>query len=374
MRITIITSPFGCLPPTGIGAIEKRWFYLGQQFALAGHHVTFVCKEPTHPRPTDSAGVTYQYLRGSARTGSLLTDLLLDFVYSLRAIRGLMPCDVLVLNTFWTPFLLFLGRGKYRKSVYNVARHPKAQFWVFPYVDRLACVSHAVYDALLSRAPSLAQRAKVISNPINTEAFCPRSLPITTDPLSLCYTGRVHPEKGLDLLVQAYVLLRERHPGLTLTIVGPRSIEWGGGGPSYINQLQAIAGDAPINWVDAISDPSHLADQIRKCDIYCYPSIAEKGESFGVAPLEAMATGTPTVVSALECFTDFIEDGITGILFDHRATLPHKELANAIEHLIRDADLRCRLSAAGSDLAHSRFSTSAIASLYLKDFQSLLDC
>src|SRR5437868_7628952 len=40
--------------------------------------------------------------------------------------------------------------------------------------------------------------------------------------------------------------------------------------------------------------------------------------SFGLAPLEAMADGCAVLVSNLDCFHDFIRDGETGFIFDHR--------------------------------------------------------
>jgi glycogen synthase len=39
--------------------------------------------------------------------------------------------------------------------------------------------------------------------------------------------------------------------------------------------------------------------------------VAETGEAFGVAPIEAMAYGCAPLVSNLACFRDFIEDGVT---------------------------------------------------------------
>src|SRR5438445_10109891 len=47
--------------------------------------------------------------------------------------------------------------------------------------------------------------------------------------------------------------------------------------------------------------------------------MAGKGEARPVAPLEAMSTGLPVVVSNLECFFDIVEDGKTGLQFDNRA-------------------------------------------------------
>lgn len=72
-----------------------------------------------------------------------------------------------------------------------------------------------------------------------------------------------------------------------------------------------------------------------KCDIYCYPSLADKGETFGVAPLEAMGLGIPTVVSALECFSDFLKDKESGLIFDHHSQDAVSRLADCILYVMR---------------------------------------
>lgn len=372
MRITIITSPFNFLPPQGIGAIEKRWFYVGHEFAKTGHDVTFIHKRSSLRPENGLHNVHFRGIPGFRRTGVRAADVLLDFFYSLRALWALQKTDVLILNTFWTPLLCFLARRRCRCSVYNVARMPKGQYGVFGHVDRLSCVSKAVADVLIQQTPRRATQVRVINNPINTDAFRYQQPTDNASGVNICYAGRLHPEKGLPLLVRAYAILKGQYAGLSLTLVGASSVHDGGGGEGFLDQLRKIAGDCPIEWVSPISDPYALADVIGRCDIFCYPSISEQGESFGVAPLEAMATGRPVVVSALECFREFIQHGQEGLVFDHRGPAPHLALAREIERLVVDPELRDRLGRQGSVLAHSQFGVQAIAAQYLADFDSLL--
>ncbi len=372
MRITIITSPFSFLPPQGIGAIEKRWFYVGHEFAEQGHDVTFIHKRSNPPPERGLPNVHFRGIPGFGRTGFRAADIVLDLFYSLRAIWVLQETDILILNTFWTPLLCLFARRKYRRSVYNVARMPKGQYRFFGHVDRLACVSKAVAEELIRQTPQRAPLVRVINNPINTGAFRFQQPADPASRVNICFTGRLHPEKGLSLLVQSYALLKRRFPELSLTLVGASSIHDGGGGEAFLDQLRKLVGDCPIEWVSPVSDPYALADVIARCDIFCYPSISERGESFGVAPLEAMATGRPVVVSALECFREFIRHDHTGLVFDHRGATPHLALAHELERLIIDPELRHLLGRQGSALAHSHFSVQAIAAQYLDDFGSLL--
>jgi glycosyltransferase involved in cell wall biosynthesis len=378
MRISIITSPFGTLPPSGIGAIEKRWHNMGVAFAGLGHEVVFYCKR-SEQEYVSGHGYSFRSFTGYKRTGNLPSDLWLDLLYSFRVLIRLSQCDVVVMNTFFTALLCPLFRRKFKVAVYNVARYPKGQLRWYKGVDRLACVSRAVAKVAIEQSPHVANKIKVVNNPVDTVSFrCPSTGSVSEKNHIGCkdhvigYSGRIHPEKGLDLLVKAVVWLRKKNYRLRLRLVGPRTVAQGGGGEAYVEELERLAGDLSIEWVDPISNAHQLADEIANFDIFCYPSVAERGESFGVAPLEAMAVGCATVVSALECFQDFIQDGVTGLVFDHRAARPVEALADKIEFLLKHDDVRKKIAIEGSSLAHNRFSTASIAEEYLRDFELLL--
>ena len=157
-----------------------------------------------------------------------------------------------------------------------------------------------------------------------------------------------------------------------LRLVGPVDARRGGGGEAYKAELDALA--APfrdrVEWVDFVSG-EELVRQHREASIFVYPSVAEKGETFGLAPLEAMALGCATVVSGLECFRDFLVDGETGLTFDHRIPRPEETLCAQLQRLTGDDKLRARLARRGYDTAR-QFTRERVAALYLEDFGSLL--
>ena len=93
--------------------------------------------------------------------------------------------------------------------------------------------------------------------------------------------------------------------------------------------------------VGGVSDEDKVR-YYKNADIYCAP--ATGGESFGVVLLEAMAAGTPIVAAANEGYSTVIEHGVDGLL------VPPKDdvaLAEAIDSLLHDAQLRGRLAANG---------------------------
>lgn len=372
MKITIITSPFGHLPPFGYGAVERRWYNVAQEIVKKGYTVTFISKKHNFALNNCENGIVHNYVKGYSRTGSLIQDLFIDFIYSLKALYKLGKTDILIMNTFWSPILCYFFRRKFSITAYNVARFPKNQFSFYKSVDRFYCVSTSVYKALLEQTPSVKTRAKIISNPIDTKIFyfC-RKNSEENKKIRVIYSGRIHPEKGLTILVKAINYLKTKFSNLELVLIGPSAVEDGGGGDSYIRELNRSATKFKIIYLNPVSNPILLKNELVKSDIFCYPSIAEKGETFGVAPLEAMATGTATIVSNLDCFKDFVFDRITGLIFDHRSNMAVDLLAEKIEELILNKEFRQKLSIEGAKMALN-FSNEIIANEYLKDFEELL--
>jgi glycosyltransferase involved in cell wall biosynthesis len=373
MKITIITGPFGSIPPNTIGAVERIWYNVACNIVKKGHEISFVSKRynQSDNNGINNDGIYVNYIKGFKSKKHIIQTIFFDFFYSIKALRIMKKCDVLVMNTFWTPILCILFKHKYKVSVYNVQRIPKRQFKFYKNVNRFSCVSIAVKNILEKQTPSVKKQLKVINNPVDTDVFRP-VYKEHNDGTKLVYTGRVHPEKGLDILVKSFCKLTEKYRNVCLSIVGARDIAHGGGGKEYINYLISLAGDNHINFVDPIYVPQQLCDEIISHNIFCYPSVAEKGETFGVAPLEAMATGIPTIVSALECFSDFVEDGENALVFNHRLPYPEIELYNAIQKLIENNDLRKKIGLNGAETA-KRFSTEKITDEYIQDFEHLLN-
>ncbi len=371
MRITIVTGPF--LPTGGgpSGAVEKLWLRLAQVFAKEGHQVTIVaCKWPGQATDQISGGVRFIRCGGYKRTSSLKLDIFKDFFYSIEALLNAPNSDVAVINTFWLPVLALLRKRRMGKLVVNVARFPKGQMALYRFVDRLSAVSCAVSNEIINQSPAVKSLVRTIPNPVDIECFKPHTLPIRNTTFRILYTGRVHPEKGLHLLIPALARLIPEFPAIELSIVGPTRTELGGGGGSYIAELTRLSHGLKVTFEPAIGDPAHLATRMRDADYYCYPSLADQGESFGVAPLEAMALGYAPILSNLACFKEFAKDGFNCFVFDHHSADPVSNLASALRRAMSSPELTRELGE-NAVRTSQKFSYEIIAKSYLDDWQSL---
>jgi glycosyltransferase involved in cell wall biosynthesis len=372
MKIAIVLGAFLPVPPVMGGAVEKVWFALSQEFARRGHDVVLVSRAlPELPRSETRASVKHLRVRGFDTPRSLLWLKFLDLIYSIRTM-SILSADIIVTNTFWLPILL---RNSRRGHVYvHVARYPKGQMRFYGKAARLQTPSAAVAQAVAAEAPKLAQKIAVIPYPAPGSTGELEPPPFAGREKTILFVGRVHPEKGVHLLVDAFVnAARTIFADWKLVIVGPTEKKYGGGGDSYLAALKRAAEPAQdgIIFRGPLFDPIALEREFRSARLFVYPSLAEKGESFGLAPLEAMAHRCPVVVSNLDCFHDFIREGETGFIFDHRAANPADALREKIENAIGDEPLLARIAEAGYRKS-GEYSLPKVVDQFLNDFNSVV--
>ena len=278
----------------------------------------------------------------------------------------------MICNTVALP--VWLHRVKPSVGVVSVVmgRAPKGQVGLYGGVARIYSPSTSVAERIASQGGG--SRVQVTGNPVDWGRLALASRQ-AGNPVTLGYVGRVHPEKGITLLLAA-----ARHlsgmPGLPewrLKIVGPVGVKEGGGGEEWAKALQDQAGSSTgnrVEWLGAEYDPGRLAALYGTMDIFCYPSLAEKGETFGVSVAEAMAARCAVVVSALGCFGDLVEDGKTGLVFSHRGPEPHVVLAECIARLLTDPRLRLEMAARGQERSR-QFDYPEVSGRILRDLAFL---
>ena len=114
-----------------------------------------------------------------------------------------------------------------------------------------------------------------------------------------------------------------------------------------------------------------LEEEFRAARIFAYPSLAMRGETFGLAPLEAMTHGCAVLVSDLGCFRDFISPNETGFVFEGGAPDPADSLVVAFRDALSDPVRLQRIARAGQ-LKSEEFSRARVADKFLIDFEKLI--
>jgi glycosyltransferase involved in cell wall biosynthesis len=119
------------------------------------------------------------------------------------------------------------------------------------------------------------------------------------------YVGRMVPQKGVQIIVESAPYVLREWPGVKFVIAG--------GGKDYTNELRAKAYNLGVG--DNIIFPGRISDEVRDglfmvADVAVFPSIYEP---FGIVALEAMAAGTPVVVSDVGGLDEVVDLHETGI-------------------------------------------------------------
>jgi len=371
VKVVILQGAFLPVPPLMGGAVEKMWFILGQKFSARGHEVTHISRRFKH-LPSNELVDNVQHIRvgGYEMPSSLVLLKLLDAIYTIRAMLVIpKDADIIVTNTFWAPiFLPFVTRAK---LYVDVARMPKGQMRFYQKAH-LRANSSSVELAIRAELPqALHNNISMLPNPLPYQATTIEhieSRDLSNKKRVILFCGRVHPEKGLELLTSAIQALPDHW---ILKIVGPYKTAEGGGGENYLQSLKNIFDSPKIQFIEPIYDFTKLNLLYKEASIFVYPSIAEKGETFGLAPLEAMAWSAVPVVSDIACFKDFISHGKNGLIFDHRSEDAGEQLKECVMDLINNHQKLVQLAneAIKVNISHS---PDNIADLFIADFERLL--
>lgn len=146
--------------------------------------------------------------------------------------------------------------------------------------------------------------------------------------------ARIHPQKGIDVLVEASGRLRER--GLEHTVV----VAGSGRGDQTEHDLRALITRRGLDGTFTLAgDVADVSDVLARGTVYVQSS--RTAEGFGMAALEAMACGLPVVVSDVGGLRELVGDAGVRVPPDDPGAL-----ANAIETLVRKAPLRTELGQA----------------------------
>lgn len=255
-------------------------------------------------------------------------------------------------------------------------------------VDLIIGCSEYITERIRRTFPRFASRCQTVHNGCDVNYFFPENG--CNDGKEKCakrllFVGRVSPEKGVHVLLEAFKQVVKRFPQAQLEIVGP-------------------VGAAPLEFIVALSDDpkvsalasfypgdyfSHLQDRLsnaisrqisfresvpnhellkyyRNAEVFIFPSIWD--EPFGIPPVEAMAAGVPVIATRAGGIWETVEDGKTGILVEPDNL---DALAEAIQRLLENEERRNAMGKAGRKRAVELFSYERVVENLLRQYERI---
>jgi len=194
-----------------------------------------------------------------------------------------------------TTKLVVSPRGTFSPWAMRHGSPMKKMFWLLlqkPALRTAACF-HATADSEYEdiRRLGFKQPVTIIPNGVDIPQYIAKQPGRSR---TLLFLGRIHPKKGLDLLLPAWAAVQERFPDWKLVLAGSDSGYYGTTG--YLDELLSLAAELNLKRVDFVGELLGAAKlrAYRDADLFVLPTYSE---NFGMTVAEALAAGTPAIVS-----------------------------------------------------------------------------
>jgi glycosyltransferase involved in cell wall biosynthesis len=185
------------------------------------------------------------------------------------------------------------------------------------------------------------------SFPRRPAAACRRRLGLPVDAFVALFLGRQVEYKGVGTALEAFSVLRRRHPSLYLVVAGPET--------DYSRRLFADRqGEPGLILAGRVSDEERL-DLLNACDSFVLPSV---GEAFGIVYAEAWSVGKPVIGVRTRALETIISDGVDGWLVPPREPAA---LAEALGRWISAPDLARQMGERGRAKVLARYTLARVA-------------
>jgi glycosyltransferase involved in cell wall biosynthesis len=178
---------------------------------------------------------------------------------------------------------------------------------------------------------------------VDTSSFRPESKrPLSGRPVRLATVSAFAPYRRFEDVIRAVSILNRQKIPTELYLAGNRQLE-----PAYYERLRGLVSELQLEDRVIFAGPlseAALRDFYRDSDIFCWPN---HNQSWGLAVFEAMASGTPVIVSRTAGASEVLKDKVDAMIVE---ALRPDAIAHAVEELVVNEALRRRITEAGARL------------------------
>lgn len=372
--------------PRVLFLVTEDWYFCSHRLALAkalaaaGCEVAVACRVADHAKPIEAAGIGLYPLALSRRSVNPFAAV--AAVSRIARLYAAYAPDV-VHHVALKPAILgslaarIARRGRIINAIAGLgfvfsAKTLRARL-LRPFVQALlravidgpetrVIVQNAEDGEALTRSGMVdpAHLALIRGAGVDLERFRPSPEP--PGPVRVSLVARMIREKGIAEMVEAARLLGPRGSDVRVSLIGAPDPE----NPSSIPEatLAEWAAEGVVEMPGRVEDTAALW---RESHIAALPSYY--GEGVPLALIEAAASGRPMIAARGPGLTDIVRDGETGIVVPPRDSAA---LADAIERLAGDAELRRRMGAAARAHAEAAFGADAVIAATIALYRDLL--
>jgi glycosyltransferase involved in cell wall biosynthesis len=222
----------------------------------------------------------------------------------------------------WRMKLLVPASCRKADLVFTVSEHARQQIHEFYGVPlNKIVITYNAADHLVSQAPDPSMPMRNFDLPSKY----------------IFFIGTIQPKKNLARLARAFECFKNR-TGLPhhLVLAGP----WGWRNDELNKTIASLTFRDQIRFLGWVSG-AELESLMSRADIFAFPSLYE---SFGIPPMEAQRLGVPALVSDNTCFPEIYGDSV---MYCNAEDV--ESIAQAMERLVRDGNLRAELIRRGTE-------------------------
>jgi glycosyltransferase involved in cell wall biosynthesis len=232
-------------------------------------------------------------------------------------------------------------------------------------ITRVAAISRFI-EQQLAEVGVPERKISLVYNGVDARRYLPdptakeqltKALSIRPEEIILVTLSYLKPHKNIDVVIEACRQLTKRGVACRLLVIGEGRMrcEW-----EALAEKLGIADR--IHWLGHVSDPIPI---LQGCDVFLMVAM---GEGFGLALAEAMACGAAAVAARSGALSEIVEDGKSGLLVPPRDAAA---LADAIEKLAKDENLRSQMAERAMERVRRHFTVEASIEKMMKVYESM---